>query len=230
VFFKKFEVQMSADLDIELFGARDLPKANPRIRQRPYGILKIDGLEDDYETPPGASATDPEWNHIFHFEGLELPTGNIALTITIMHKTQFIGSLNLNFQIDAPESQDGLDQWLQLKSQDNVKPTGEVHLGIRVLRWVPLAPAEEEDSSSFSSRSPTKTVDVLPLTSPSPRSKQARLRNKIEHDQADPDAIQNAAEPVARQKYFAYLKTRTPLLRQNAKLVKKYREEIQKND
>jgi hypothetical protein len=220
---------MSADLDIKLLSARNLPKANPRVRQRPYGVLKIDGLEDDYQTPQGASGTDPEWNETFHFEGLELPTGNINFTITVLHKNQQIGSVNLNFQVDAPESQNGFDQWIQLKSPDNAT-AGDVHVQIRILRWVPIVHVEEEDSRSVSSRSPPRTVEVLPLTSPSPGSKQARLRDKIEHDQADPDEIQNAAEPIARQQYFAYLKTRTPLLRENAKLVKKYRAEIQKAD
>jgi hypothetical protein len=222
---------MTADFEIGVLAARDLPRPTPHTSQRPYCNLQVDGVADTLQTQAGHTATDPQWDQQFPFKDLEISSPSIAIRLTVLHKNRVIGQTSLTLKLDDIDHQGGLDEWFPLKTEDEKTDAGNVHIAVKVqaLR-VPRSGrdsrAEADDGQLTNPGSPGKGSRLLPLESPSPGTKAARLRLQIDNDGGDRTEIQQKAEAGAAKMYQAYLDRRTPLLMGNQELVKKYHAEL----
>ena len=230
-------------LEATLFAARDLPKPNPRARQIPYCVLKIDGMEGEVQTQPVKSSRAPEWNETFELEGISAE--ELDLTITVMHKDRAISSVSFSLS-DIAAGQE-IDQWIELQTEDESQSGGEIH--IRLAFSEEEAPAEEptteeqapeeeqepEEQKTTSDEPEEENTSGAPL---SPKSKLARLERKImtselteqeKNESVDNkkriQQIKDDAAAESRQQYMAFLKEKTPMLLENEKRVAKYRSE-----
>ncbi|KAK8853740.1 Cytosolic phospholipase A2 delta [Tritrichomonas musculus] len=219
-------------LDVNVIGAKNLPKLNPKLPQKPYCVVQILDIDTHFQTKISTNPTNPEWNETFTFTGLS--DSPITISFTVYNKEKVISSNNYDLSNITPgaEFNDWFDLAPEIKSKNKQKSGGKIHFSL-------LFTAEQEDNKDIIEEEEEDKIDSNPMTprsspqqsqflssgSPlSPRMKGDRTRKKILNDEGDIEQVENEAKETAEQKYNLFLRTAAPGLLDNSKVVEKMRE------
>lgn len=216
-------------LDINVIGAKGIPKLNPKFPQKPYCVVQIQDVEEHFQTKTSMNGTNPEWNETFSFNGLS--NSPITISFIIYNKDKVISSNDFDLSDITPGAQ--LEDWFELnpenQSKGKPKSGGKIHFSLTFTSEPedikPIQEEEEEEKTEtnlMSSRSNSQHY----LSSSSPLSpKMKGTRQKIENDNGNIEEIENEARESAENVYNTFLKSAAPGLLNNSKMVQKMHEE-----
>lgn len=218
-------------LDINVMGAKGIPKLNPKFPQKPYCVVQIQDREEHFQTKTSMNGTNPEWNETFSVTGLS--GSPITISFFIYNKEKVICSNNFDLSDIKPGAQ--LEDWFELtpenQSKGKPKSGGKIHFALTFTAEqedIQIQEEEEEEekvennNNLMSSRSNSQHY-LSPSSPLSPKMK--GTRQKIENDNGDIEQIENEAKESAENVYKNFLKSAAPGLLNNSKIVQKMHEE-----
>lgn len=189
-----------------------LPKP-AKGHQIPSCIVEIAGA-DAVQTEGVKKTQDPTWNTRFRFNDLHLDGPVLRFSVKVVERSREISRADFEQPLDSPAPGLQLDLWIELTGEGALAG-GRLHVGISIISYeeapregAPQGEAadgqEEEEGSK-----PNKRTQLL--------------WTKLQHDCHDPEQVERDAKADAAKKYRAFLRSRTPLLLENAEKAKEIR-------